>query len=214
MFKRKKQNLVIPQFEHTRLAATIANHFDFSNYDISKETIKNLILSAAFHDRALYKKDLIDINEMKRSERKSLVDKYMKSKYENFELELFVMMHHSRLLNWPGYLKMKWSFDERINEIVQKNNLDLKFYKKLDSLVGFFDHVSYDFCYQEMGKHKYKIFDGTKIKTVQYKINEDSIEFFDIKLKSKKMETFIFTYKLNTYPKKLEPSVILLDIIN
>lgn len=214
MFKRKKQDIVIPQFEHTRLAATIANHFDFSNFSISETTIKNIILAASFHDRALYDNDSIDINEMTKKQRREIVDKYMQSQYENYELELFVMMHHSRLLNWPGYLKMKWRFDERIQEIVEKHGLDLKFYKKLDTLIGFFDHVSFDFCYQELGKHKYKIFDGQKTKTVKYIIGENSIEFFDIKCKSSKLQTFIFAYKLSTYPKKLEPSVLLLDVLN
>lgn len=214
MFKRNNQNLVIPQFEHTRLAATIASHFDFSNFSISEKTIKNIILASSFHDRASFEKDDIDINEMNKAQRKELVDQYMEVQYENYELELFVMMHHSRLLDEPGYLKMKSRFDERINEIILKNNLDRELYYNLDTLVGFFDHLSFDFCYQENGGHTYEVFDGKAIKTVNYLITDNSIEIHDLKLKLSKFETFIFAYKLSTYPEKLEPSIILLDVIN
>ncbi|MBN8549216.1 MAG: DUF3891 family protein [Deltaproteobacteria bacterium] len=152
MFKSKVRDLIIPQSEHARLAATLAFFWGNREFDRPPLPFETLLKAVALHDRAFGYLDSHAIGEMSDEVWIRLQRRGLEGGDGDLLCDTLIQLHIKRL---AGHLKgpAGRKFREEIEKSVQKNlstlSIDIERLERSDRVTAICDSIAFDFSFEE-----------------------------------------------------------------
>lgn len=214
MFISKEREIVIPQSEHQRLAGALAQNWgnqDFSLPSISRTSFE---LGVATHDRAFGNLDITALGQISEADRVVQVEEWLHTAYDDSEAELVVLLHVRRLMNTPERQVLFKKLDDRIQEIVERENFDLKTFEQVDTITDFCDLIAFDFSFESVAERTCAVYQNKdKTADITYKLDGGKIELDVWPFAVQKVSGYILGYQQAGYPEELQPIILNFEVL-
>lgn len=218
MFKHKLSGLVIPQYEHLRLAGAIALLWGNEEFDRPMLDSGSFIKGIALHDFGYGDFDEYTIYDMDNEKRLESLEKLVNQELYDPTANIIAQYHVLRLLgDEPERAELRQKCLEKINMNFQSVTYSKEAFEQVDQITDFCDSVSFYFCLGEPISSTVSICkrNGDTDKTeIQYTIDEQNcITISPWPLSIKSYKGYIVAYEQDKYPKLLNPKIIIYNIL-
>lgn len=215
MLISKKRPIIIPQFEHTRLSATIA--FLWGNDDFEKTTLPSdsFIKGVLFHDRGYGYLDNFPLGSLTIEQRKATLIKGIEESFNDPIADIVTLLHIKRLTSSSTMrdeltdvaLECEKVLSEKM-KVVSVSETEFAF---ADRIVDLADSIAFDFSLEEDSKDSGEVSSrhgSNDLTSINFSIKGNVISMTPWPLSVERYEGFIVGYQKNGYPEKLDPCII------
>ena len=215
MFKSKTRSIIIPQYEHGRLAGTFASLW--ANQDFERPVIDfdSFVQGVTFHDWHYGVVDNLAIGESTEEDWLGIVAKGIKYWFDDAVTDIVVKLHIRRLLSSQVSAARESLLDQiedRIAVRLPQTPFSREQFERIDRITKFCDQLAFDFCFEVPMQATLPVF-------VDEKASKETNITYEIKLESQISITpwpisvnafggFIVGYDQQGYPKTLKPKII------
>lgn len=210
MFKSKRRGLIIPQFEHTKLAASIANLWGNKDFERTKIPNESFVKGVLFHDKGYGINDNLEVQALTRKERKATLLKGMLTDSDDIISDL-VSLHHIRRIIPKDMPELLRSIEKIINNKMQKVRFSQKEFLFADYITDFCDYIAFNFALDDSSKTILEVIpkhNSDQMKKVTFRVKGNTISIIPWPLALDYYKGFIIGYKKKDYPKKLSPILV------
>ena len=215
MFRSKNRSIIIPQSEHARLAAMVAQLWGNGAFDRPALDGEIFQLAVLEHDRAYGAFDTFPVESLDDQTWLQIQSRGIEPTLPDTRSEMIILFHLRRLFalkDKPQFSEFLAAIDSKISRDVEDQKLEYRTFERTDRIVDFCDSLSFDFCFEEATSHSVLIFakNNTEAETqVTYTIRENGIiEIDPWPLRVQKFSSFIIGYAMAGYPEKRTPVII------
>lgn len=211
MFKHKSLGLVIPQYEHLRLAGTISLLWGNNEFD-KPPFHESFINGVALHDFGFGEMDSYSLGDMSADDRFTSLEKLVSQNLDDPISDLVAQFHVLRLIgDTESNVVLRKSCLAKIEDALNKVDITREDFMWADKITDFCDSVSFDFCFGENGSDSidvYRKLEDTHTTELEYTIDENRITINPWPLSVNSYSGYIVGYQSDGYPTDLKPSVI------
>ncbi len=215
MFKSKVRPIVIPQYEHSRLAGSIALLWGNKNFDKPPLPFESFVQGVAFHDWHYGVLDNLAIGEADEADWLEMTRKGVHYWFDDPVTDIVAKYHLRRLLRGHEGVEMEQEINQlslRITErIAQTEFIDEQF-EWADRITRFCDSLAFDFSFEQPTQYDISLY--TKINS-----NEETAVTYNLKRQGEiiidpwpfnvpSFSGIITGYAAESYPEHLEPITI------
>lgn len=215
MFKSKVRPIVIPQFEHARLAAKLASMWGNADFDRPEIPFDSFVEGVALHDWQYSNSDNLSIGDISEGEWLDVMRKGINLPFTDPVAEIIAKLHMMRLVRTPSSAQRKQivaDFEAHISSIVAQTDFSRDQYEWADRITRFCDSLAFDFAFEVPTKDATPIFAKTNDASetqLSYEIKPDGIIQIDPwPFSVLSFSGMITGYQLEGYPKTLTPKII------
>jgi len=214
MFKSKRRPIAIPQWEHQRLAGTLA--LLWGNADFQRPPIPpdSFLAGVGLHDRAYEPLDNLPIGELAEEEWLALTRAGFFMAWSDPVADVITKMHLKRLVSYedsPARQALVAEMAQAIRELLQRHGLNTATFERIDCITRLCDRIAFDFCFETPAEGEVRIFprnDRDEDIAVRYRIADSAIQVDPWPFGVKSYAGYLVGYKLDDYPKVLEPVML------
>jgi len=217
MFRSKTLPLVFPQYEHARLAATIAFNWGNERFLEPKIPKNSFVTGVAFHDRGYPRLDNFPINELEEQDWLKILERGAEQKFQDSLTEIVILKQIARVLsyrNTEGRDDLAEDLRKRIAFLIEESEYSSSQFDFADRITAFADSLSYHYCLGDRQSFTLSVFDSPESQlnnqTVELKVNissDNQISVSPWPFSQPEARTFLVSYKADNYPEEIEPEL-------
>jgi hypothetical protein len=214
MFKSKQRPIAISQWEHQKLAGTLALLWGNAEFGRPSVPFESFLTGIGLHDRAYGQLDNLPIGELPEEEWLALTRAGFEMTWADPVADLITKMHLKRLTSYgsaPARQAMAAEMTQAIQEQLQRHGFDGVVFERIDRITNLCDKIAFDFCFEAPAEGEVRIFpknDRDDEIVVQYRIEDGTIEIAPWPFGVDSNSGYLVGYQLDGYPAVLE-SVLL-----
>ena len=215
MFKSKVRPLVIPQFEHARLAAKLASMWGNAHFDRPEIPFSSFIEGVALHDWQYSNFDNLSIGDISEAEWLSVMHQGIDLHFDDPIAEVIAKLHMMRLVRTPTSptrKKIVEEFEACISSVVEQTGFSRDQFEWADRITRFCDSLAFDFAFERPTQDAIPVFAKTNDSdetSLAYEIKPDGIIKIDPwPFSAPSFSGMITGYHLEGYPKTTTPKII------
>jgi len=215
MFKSQQRPVVFSQYEHGRLAGTLAQHWGNPSFARPALDFPAFVAGVALHDWGYGLLDNLPIGEAAEDEWLKVIRKGIVNYFDHPTTDIIVKHHLRRLLSLnpsPERKDLISQIDERIAGRLEKGGPSLESYKKADKITQLCDMISFDFCFERPRQRTLAVYaqlHSDETTPITYEIRpagEVCIDPWPFSIPV--ISGMVFAFQRQGYPKELQPIVI------
>jgi hypothetical protein len=219
MFKSKQRPIAIPQWEHQKLAGTLALLWGNAEFERPPVPSDSFLTGIGLHDRAYGPLDNLPIGELPEEEWLALTRHGFEMTWIDPVADVIARMHLQRLASYgnaPARQALANEMAQTIHEQLQHHGLDAATFQRIDRITNLCDRIAFDFCFETPAEGMIHIFPsndrGEEI-AVRYRIAGGSIQVEPWPFGVDSSIGYLIGYHLGGYPAALEPVVLPYQIV-
>lgn len=219
MFKSKTRSIIIPQYEHGRMAGTLASLWGNAEFDKPEIDFKAFIKGVTLHDWHYGRVDDVGIGQSSEVEWLAMVQRGVEISFDDPVTDIVAKNHIHRLLSGHSSVEVDRLLIQ-LEEIITKRFLETEFtqdeFAWADKITAFCDMVAFDFSFEKTIK---------RVMVVCPKAGSmDEIEIrYEVKSSGKvlispwpffveSIQGIVIGYQEEGYPDVLNPEIIEFDV--
>jgi len=223
MFKSKVRDINFSQYEHGRLAGTLARHWGNDEFARPELNFTAFADGVALHDWGYGILDNLPIGEMDDEAWLKVVRKGIDKIYDQPDTTLIVRLHIRRLLSLNPTPERQAYIDEIDSRITNQLNAaeelkpgttypQLEKYKRADKITQLCDMISFDFCFELPRKRTLEVFANSKSEettAITYEIRpggEVRVEPWPFSVPE--LSGILYAFQRDGYPQRLNPVIV------
>ncbi len=149
MFVSKFRPVVYPQFEHARLAGTIAQHWGNQAFERPDLPFDAFCAGVALHDFGYGLLDTHDILDMDAAERRRTFESLMQMRFDNSIVEIVAKTHVARLMNMSGLSDLEANCRLDLKGLIARTGIPVDVFQDADTITRLCDSIAFDFCFEQ-----------------------------------------------------------------
>jgi hypothetical protein len=214
MFKSKQRPIAVPQWEHQKLAGTLALLWGNADFERPPVPFESFLTGIGLHDRAYGPLDKMPIGELPEEEWLALTRAGFEMTWADQVADLIAKMHLKRLTSYgraPARQAMAAEMTQAIQEQLQHHGFDVVLFERIDRITNLCDKIAFDFCFEAPAEGEVRIFprkDRDDEVAVQYRIEDGTIEVEPWPFGVDSHTGYLVGYLLDGYPAALEPMLL------
>jgi hypothetical protein len=214
MFKSKQRPIAIPQWEHQKLAGTLALLWGNADFERPSVPSESFLTGVGLHDRAYGLLDNLPIGGILEEEWLALTLSGFEMTWADPIADLITKMHLKRLASYgsaPTRQAMTAKMAQAIQAQIHYHSLDAATFERIDRITDLSDSIAFDFCFEAPAEGKVRIFprnDRDEEITVGYRIESGMIQVKPWPFGVDSYTGYLVGYQLEGYPTVLEPVII------
>lgn len=214
MFKSKQRPVAIPQWEHQKLAGTLALLWGNASFARPAVPFASFVTGVGLHDRAYGPLDNLPIGELPEEEWLALTRSGFEHTWADPVADLIAKMHLQRLTSY-GKAAVRQAQAAEMAESnqahAQRYGLDLDLFARVDRITNLCDRIAFDFCFEAPVGGEVKIFPhnvSDEEVAVHYRLEGSVIEVDHWPFRVDSHAGYLVGYQLDEYPTILEPVIV------
>jgi hypothetical protein len=214
MFKSKQRPIAISQWEHQKLAGTLALLWGNANFERPPVPFESFLTGIGLHDRAYGPLDNLPIGELPEEEWLALTRSGFEMTWSDPAADLITKMHLKRLAsygNTPARQAQAAEMAQVIGEQLQRHGLDAATFERIDRITNLCDRIAFDFCFEAPAEGEVRIFprnERDQEVAVGYRIEGGTIQVDPWPFGVGSHAGYLVGYQLDGYPTVLEPVML------
>jgi hypothetical protein len=182
MFISKQRPIVIPQWEHQKLAGTLALLWGNADFERPPVPFESFLTGVGLHDRAYGPLDNLPIGGIPEEEWLALTRSGFEMTWADTIADLITKLHLKRLASYgtaPARQAMTAEIAQAIQAQMQRHGLDAMLFERIDRITNLCDRIAFDFCFEAPAEGEVRIFpryDRDEEVVVGYQIEDGIIE--------------------------------------
>ncbi|MFK7800652.1 MAG: DUF3891 family protein [Anaerolineae bacterium] len=215
MFKSKIRPIVIPQFEHARLAAKLASMWGNANFDRPEIPFDLFVEGVALHDWQYSNSDNLSIGDLSEAEWLDVMRIGIDLEFSDPIVEIIAKLHMMRLVRTPTSPERRRiveEFEARIAKAVAQTKYSRAQFEWADRITRFCDSLAFDFSYERPTKDSTPVLakiSDSETTQLSYEIKPGGlIGIAPWPFSVPSFSGMITGYQLDGYPETLKPQVI------
>ena len=219
MFKSKQRPIVIPQWEHQKLAGTLALLWGNADFEQPSVSFESFLTGIGLHDRAYGPLDNLPIGGIPEEEWLALTRSGFEMTWADPIADLVTKMHLKRLASYgsaPARQAMAVEMVQAIQAQIQRYGLDAATFERIDRITDLCDSIAFDFCFEVPAKGEIRIFprnDRDEEVMVSYRIESGTTQVDPWPFKVESHSGYLIGYQLEGYPTVLEPVMLWYQLV-
>jgi hypothetical protein len=220
MFQSKIRDIVIPQYEHARLAGLLAALWGNADFDRPAIDSDSFIKGVTWHDRGYGVIDNNAIGSGSTPQWLAIQQRGIELRYEDPAADILALLHVRRLLageDTPERLTLGEQADARIAERMGETPNSAEQFRWADRLTWFCDMASFDFCFEQPNERQRSVYarvdDFDSSVEINLRLEPGGVIRMDPwPLSVDRYTGFITGYAAAGYPDTLEPVMVHFEI--
>jgi hypothetical protein len=214
MFKSKQRPLVIPQWEHQKLAGTLALLWGNADFERPPVPFESFLAGVGLHDRAYGPLDNLPIGELLEEEWLTLTRSGFGMTWSDPIADMITKVHLKRLVSYgnaPARQAQAAEMAQAIHEQLQQHNLAAATFDRIDRITNLCDRIAFDVCFEAPAEGEVRIFpsnDRDEEIVVRYRTMEGAIQVAPWPFAVDSHTGYLVGYQLDGYPTLLEPLLL------
>lgn len=214
MFKSRQRPLAIPQWEHQRLAGTLALLWGNATFERPQVPFEAFVAGVGLHDRAYGPLDTLPIGELPEAEWLALTRRGFDETWDDPVADMIAKLHLQRLTSYgadPARQAQAAAMADAIAAHAQRHGLDATLFTRLDRITNLCDRIAFDFCFEAPAEGAVPIFarnTSSEDVVVQYRIEAGVITADPWPFAVDWHTGYLVSYQLAGYPAMLEPVIL------
>jgi hypothetical protein len=214
MFKSKQRPIVIPQWEHQKLAGTLALLWGNAAFERPPVQFESFLTGVGLHDRAYGPLDNLPIGAIPEDEWLALTRRGFEMTWADPLADLIAKMHLKRLASYgsaPARQAMAAEMARAIQTKIEHHGLDAATFERIDRITNLCDRIAFDFCFEAPAAGEVRIFarnDRDDEIAVGYRIADGAIHLDPWPFEVASHTGYVVGYQLEGYPSVLEPVMV------
>lgn len=220
MFQSPIRNLILPQFEHSRLAGMLAWHWGNADFDPPALAFDSFARGVSLHDWHYGWLDNHPLGETSHAEWLTVAEAGVAIDYADPVTDVIAKYHLRRLIGTPKDVETEnllERLEAKINSRTNETPYPPAAFEWANQITRFCDSVAFNFGFEKRGWHKCPVCadNRTTEKTeIAYEIAEKSqIRFKPWPFSSSDFSEQVMTFPAEGYPERLEPQVVLVRCV-
>jgi len=214
MFKSKQRRIAISQWEHQKLAGTLALLWGNATFERPPIPFESFLTGIGLHDRAYGPLDNLPIGELPEEEWLALTRTGFEMTWADTLADLITKMHLKRLTSYgsaPARQAQTAEMAQLICEQLRRDGLDAPIFERIDRITELCDRIAFDFCFEAPAEGEVHIFprnDRHEEVAVSYRIEGGTIQVDPWPFGVASYTGYLVGYQLDGYPTVLEPAML------
>lgn len=215
MFKSKIRPIIIPQYEHGRLAGALASIWGSSHFDRPAIDFASFVRGVTFHDWGYGLIDTYPLGETVEADWLKVTRRGASHDFADPVAGIVAKLHLRRLTTYmasPERAALVALIDEKIAGELAQTAYTLEQFKWADRITNFCDSVAFDFCFEEPTEGTVSVYveqDSTQETAVNFTLKSNGeIQVDPWPFSVSSYTGFITGYRREGYPDHLQPVVI------
>lgn len=214
MFKSQQRPIVIPQWEHQKLAGTLALLWGNAAFERPPVSFQSFLAGVGLHDRAYGPLDNLPIGEVPEEQWLELTRKGFELTCADPVADLIAKLHLQRLTSYgkaAARQAQAAEMAEAIQAQLERHGLDAATFARIDRITNLCDRIAFDFCFEAPAEGEVGIFPSNsqyEEVAVGYRIERDAIQVDPWPFGVDSHTGYLVGYQLDGYPTQLEPVIV------
>jgi len=214
MFISKQRPIAISQWEHQKLAGTLALLWGNAEFEQPPVPFESFLTGIGLHDRAYGPLDNLPIGALPEDEWLALTHSGFEMSWADPVADLITKLHLKRLTSYghaPARQALAAEMAQAIQANIERHGLDATIFERIDRITNLCDRIAFDFCFEAPAEGEVRIFprnDRDEEITVGYKIKDGTIEVNPWPFGVESQRGYLVGYQLEGYPAVLEPVTV------
>ena len=214
MFRSRPRGLVFPQFEHLRLAGTLALLYGNAEFEAPPVDRPAFVSGVALHDWGYGVLDNYPIGDIPDEDWLQITRKSFSAAPSDPVAGLITRFHLRRLVGsrqTPERQALLQEMDRAIDDQLAAHGLPRGMFERIDRITHFCDKIAFDFCMAAASEGTAEVFPANasdRRKLLTYHIKDGRIMVSPWPFSVAADQGYLQGYTLQGYPDKLEPHVV------
>src|SRR6266511_4548936 len=214
MFKSKQRSIAISQWEHQRLAGTLALLWGNAEFELPPIPFESFLTGIGLHDRAYGPLDNLPIGEIPEEEWLALTRSGFEMTWADLVADVITKMHLKRLTSYgsaPVRQAKAAEMAQAIQALIEHHGLDAAAFERIDRISNLCDRIVFDLCVDAPAEGEVHIFprnDRHEEVAVSYRIEGGTIQVDPWPFGVASYTGYLVGYQLDGYPTVLEPAML------
>ena len=219
MFESKTRSIIIPQYEHGRMAGTLASLWGNENFEKPEIDFDAFVNGVTLHDWHYGRVDNLSIGGASESAWAALVQRGVDYCFDDPVTDIVVKKHIRRLLSGHTSAqaeKLKEGIENRIAERLGETSFSPDAFAWADKITAFCDMVAFDFAFEEPLKRKISVYlkqgNSTEVEIEYEIVGNSEIVVFPWPFSVESVHGIVVGYEAEKYPDVLVPKPVTFTI--
>lgn len=214
MFKSKRRPIVTPQSEHLKLVGTLALLWGNADFDLPPIERLSMVAGMGFHDRGYGFLDNSPIGGMSDDEWIGIARRGFFTQYTDIVADLITKYHFRRLASTSDTTPRKalaLEFSKEIDRQLSQNRLSNELFERIDRITNLCDMISFNFCFELPADGNVSIHPRNREEReipVKFHVEDGNISVSPWPFSVDSYQGYIFGFKQDDYPSKLDPVIL------
>jgi hypothetical protein len=214
MFISKQRPVAVPQWEHQKLAGTLALLWGNTAFERPPIARESFLVGVGLHDRAYGPLDTLPIGGIPEEAWLALTQAGFAMAWADPAAELLARLHLQRLTSYgsaPARQAAAAVMSEAIQAYAERHGLDLPTFAQADRITNLCDRIAFDFCFEVPTSGEVGIFprdDDDAEVVVSYQVAGDTISVDPWPFGVSDATGYLVGYQRDGYPQVLEPVLL------
>lgn len=214
MFKSKMRPIVIPQYEHLKLAGALALLWGNADFERPPVPFDSFVLGIGLHDRAYGTLDNYPIGEQTEETWREIAQRGFNMVWADPIADLIAKLHIQRLVgHGPASVRqaLAATIEARIAAQIEQTGLPAELFARIDRVTRLCDNISFHFCFEapvENSVRVYPRYNCDEEVEVHYRVADGVIEVDPWPFSVRSFTGYLVGYQLDGYPQTLEPMIV------
>jgi uncharacterized protein DUF3891 len=220
MFISKQRPIVIPQWEHQKLAGTLALLWGNAEFERPPVPFVSFLTGVGLHDRAYGPLDNLPIGGIPEEDWLALTRSGFEMTWADPIADLITKMHLKRLSSYgsaPARQALTAEMAQAIQAQIQRHGLDAAIFERIDRITNLCDRIAFDFCFEAPAKGEVGICprnDRNEEIMVGYRVENGTIQVDPWPFGVDSHAGYLVGYQLEGYPAALEPGLVAYELVH
>jgi hypothetical protein len=214
MFISKRHPIAIPQWEHQKLAGTLALLWGNAAFERPPVPFESFLTGIGLHDHAYGMLDNLPIGGIPEEEWLALTRSGFEMTWADPVADLIAKMHLMRLASYgsaPARQALTTEMAQAIQAQIERHGLDATLFERIDRITDLCDRIAFDFCFEAASEGEVRIFprnDRDEEVAVGYRVEDGTIRVDPWPFGVESHTGYLVGYLLAGYPAVLEPVIV------
>ncbi len=213
MFNSKLRPIVIPQYEHGRMAGELARHWGNNRFGRPNLEFDSFVSGVALHDWHYGFGDTLPILEAAEADWLAMARLGLDLRLHDATADLVAKLHLRRLLSYdpsPPRRAMMAEIDDYVAARLPKTGQKLADFERADSITHFCDNVAFHFAFEAHFEGAVKVdSQGSGMIEINYRLQpQGKVAVDPWPFSVPLISGIILGFQAEGYPQRLEPVIV------
>jgi hypothetical protein len=214
MFISKQRPIAIPQWEHQKLAGTLALLWGNAEFERPPVPFESFLTGIGLHDRAYGSLDNLPIGAIPEDEWLALTRSGFEMTWADPVADLITKLHLKRLTSYgsaPARQALAAEMAQAIQAKIERYGMEATMFERIDRITNLCDRIAFDFCFEAPAEGNVSLFPRNgrdEEVTIGYQVRDGTIAIYPWPFGVESQRGYLVGYQLQGYPAALEPVTI------
>jgi hypothetical protein len=215
MFKSTERSILYTQYEHGRLAGTLARQWGNAAFDRPALDFEAFADGITLHDWGYGVLDNLPVAEGREEEWLQIIHRGVTFRHDSATTDIVTKLHMRRLLSWersPDREALIAEIDRRVAERLPETGAPLEEFQRADKITQLCDMISFDFCFEAPRQRAFDVYprqDSDEITAVGYEVRpggEVRVDPWPFAVSD--ITGILYAFEREIYPGTLNPLIV------